>query len=69
MQLCDGTLQVSAELVGLKRDDVNYGQRLIIEGERKQEHKGDQHGFHRWERSYGQFYRSLPLPEEQGQTR
>lgn len=66
VQLCDGTLQVSAELAGLKRDDVKVkvtDNALIIEGERKQEHKGDQHGFHRWERSYGQFYRSLPLPE------
>ena len=36
---------------------------LIIQGERKQEHKEDHEGFHRWERSYGQFYRSIPLPE------
>ncbi len=66
VQLCDGTLQVSAELAGLKRDDVKVevtDNALIIEGERKQEHIGDQYGFHRWERSYGQFYRSLPLPE------
>ena len=36
---------------------------LIIEGERKREHKEDHEGFHRWERSYGQFYRSIPLPQ------
>jgi HSP20 family protein len=36
---------------------------LVIQGERKREHKEDHEGYHRWERSYGQFYRSVPLPE------
>jgi len=58
---------VTAELPGLKKEDVKVElteDALIIQGERKQEHKEDHEGFHRWERSYGQFYRSIPLPEE-----
>ena len=36
---------------------------LIIEGERKREHTEGQEGYHRYERSFGKFYRSIPLPE------
>ena len=63
---CDGDLVVTAELPGLKKEEVKVeltDEALIIQGERKQEHKEDHEGFHRWERSYGQFYRSIPLPE------
>ena len=66
MQQCGGNLVVSAELPGLKREDVKVevaGDILTIQGERKQEHKEDHEGFHRWERSYGHFYRSIQLPE------
>lgn len=62
----DGTLLVTAELPGLKKEEVKVeltDEALIIEGERKQEHKEEKEGYHRWERSYGQFYRSIPLPE------
>jgi len=57
---------VTAELPGLKKEEVKVelsDDSLIIEGERKREHKEDHEGFHRWERSYGRFYRSIPLPE------
>lgn len=63
---CDGSLVVTAELPGLKKEDVKVevsDDGLVIEGERKQEHKEDHEGYHRWERSYGRFYRSIPLPE------
>lgn len=63
---CNGDVVVTAELPGLKKEDVKVElteDALIIQGERKQEHKEDHEGFHRWERSYGQFYRSIPLPE------
>lgn len=66
VQQCGGKLVVSAELPGLKRDEVKVelsGDTLTIEGERKQEHKEDHQGFHRFERSYGRFYRSLQLPQ------
>jgi HSP20 family protein len=66
VQQCNGDVIVTAELPGLKKEDVKVElteDALIIQGERKQEHKEDHEGFHRWERSYGQFYRSIPLPE------
>jgi HSP20 family protein len=66
VQQCNGSLVVSAELPGLKKEEVKVAltdDALIIEGERKREHKEDHDGFHRWERSYGRFYRSIPLPE------
>lgn len=66
VQRCDGSLVVSAELPGLKKEDVKVevtDEALVIQGERKQEHKEDHEGYHRWERSYGGFYRSIPLPE------
>lgn len=66
IQRCDGNLVVTAELPGLKKDDIKVevaDKLLVIEGERKQEHKEDHQGYHRYERSYGSFYRAIPLPE------
>jgi HSP20 family protein len=66
IQQCNGTLTVTAELPGLKKDEVKVemtDEAIIIEGERKREHKEDHEGYHRWERSYGHFYRLIPLPE------
>jgi HSP20 family protein len=36
---------------------------LVVHGERKQEKEEKKEGFFRTERTYGGFYRSLPLPE------
>ena len=66
VQQCNGDLVVTAELPGLKKEDVKVeltDDSLVIQGERKHEHKEDHEGFHSFERSYGQFYRSIPLPE------
>jgi HSP20 family protein len=66
VQQCGGSLMITAELSGLKKDEVSVevtDDALIIEGDRKREHKEDHEGYHRWERSYGHFYRSIPLPE------
>jgi len=66
IQHCDGNLVITAELPGLKKDEVKVeltDDALVIQGERKREHKEDHEGYHRWERSYGQFYRSVALPE------
>ena len=66
VQQCNGDLVVTAELPGLKKEDVKVeltDDSLVIQGERKQEFKEDHEGFHSVERSYGQFYRSIPLPE------
>jgi HSP20 family protein len=62
----DNQLHVCAELPGLKPDDVKVeitDDALIIEGERKQEHKEEKGGRWHSERRYGRFYRSIPLPE------
>jgi HSP20 family protein len=63
---CNGNLVVTAELPGLKQEEVKVRMTdtaVIIEGERKREHTEDHKGFHRFERSYGKFYRSIPLPD------
>ena len=63
---CNGSLVVSAELPGVKKEEVKVeitDDALVITGERKQEHKEDHEGYHRSERTYGSFYRSIPLPE------
>jgi len=59
-------LVVRADLPGLKKDDVHVDiadDVLTIQGERKQEHEEEREGWYRNERSYGSFYRSVPLPE------
>src|SRR2546421_624903 len=38
-------------------------QTSIIRGERRSEREEDEEGYYRSERSYGSFYRSIPLPE------
>jgi len=66
IQKVNGNLIVTAELPGLKKEEVKVTTTetaLILEGERKLEHKEDHEGYHRYERSYGNFYRSIPLPE------
>jgi HSP20 family protein len=66
VQRCNDSLVVTVELPGLRKEDVKVemtDEELTIEGERKQEHKEDHEGYHRYERSYGKFYRAIPLPE------
>jgi HSP20 family protein len=53
------------ELPEINRDDVKinlHEQTLTISGERKIENEDKREGYHRIERSYGQFYRSFTLP-------
>ena len=62
----DGNLIVNAELPGLNKEDVKVevtNEGLVIQGERKREHEEERGGIHRSERSYGAFYRLIPLPE------
>ena len=59
-------LVVRADLPGMRREDVQIeidDDVLTISGERRQENEENREGFFRSERSYGQFYRSIPLPE------
>jgi HSP20 family protein len=55
-----------ADLPGLSDGDVNVqleGNVLTVSGERKAEHEDQQEGYHRLERAFGAFSRSLTLPE------
>jgi len=62
----DGQLVVRADLPGLRKEDVHIDveiDSLVIRGERKSEHEENRSGIYHTERSYGSFYRELPLPE------
>jgi HSP20 family protein len=57
---------VRADLPGLKKEDVDIEvteESVIIQGERLEEHREDREGYYRSERSYGSFYRVVPLPD------
>lgn len=59
-------LVIRADLPGMKKEDVNVEIRddaVIIQGERKEEHEEEREGWYRSERTYGSFYRAIPLPE------
>jgi HSP20 family protein len=59
-------LVLKADLPGLDRDDVDIEVTdgvLTISGERKTEREERQDGYHRIERAYGAFSRSLSLPD------
>lgn len=59
-------LVVRADLPGLKKEDVQVeitDDMLTIQGERKQEREEEREGVYRNERTYGRFFRTMPLPE------
>jgi HSP20 family protein len=62
----DNQLIVRADLPGMTKDNVNVDiidDALVIRGERASEREENEQGFYRSERSYGSFYRRIPLPE------
>jgi HSP20 family protein len=62
----DGGLVVKAELPGVTKDAVTVtvdDGDLVIRGERKAEEKVEEKDYYRMERSFGTFYRRLPLPQ------
>ena len=62
----DNKLTICADLPGIEPKDVMVEAEdgsLVIRGERRRESTEEKGGFHRTERSYGSFYRSIPLPE------
>jgi HSP20 family protein len=63
-----GKLHVCADLPGMRKEDVKLsleGDQLVLQGERQSSREEGQQGgsFYHSERSYGSFYRSIPLPE------
>jgi HSP20 family protein len=58
-------LVVRADLPGISKDDIKVDvtdDSIIMRGERKQGHEEEREGVYRSERSYGSFYRAIPLP-------
>lgn len=58
---------VKAELPGMDRKDIQVelvGNNLVIKGEKRRETEERRGDYHRAERYYGTFYRSIPLPLE-----
>src|SRR5688572_32690525 len=57
---------VRADLPGLTKDDVKVDvteDSITLQGERREEHEEDREEYYRSERTYGSFYRVVPLPE------
>lgn len=62
----ENNIVVRADLPGLTRDNVDVeieDETLIIRGERRNDLEDKRDGYYRSERSYGSFYRAIPLPE------
>lgn len=62
----DNQFVVRADLPGMKKEDVKIeitDDALTLKGERKNEEKEEREGYYRSERSYGSFYRQIPLPK------
>jgi HSP20 family protein len=58
-------LIVRADLPGLTKDDIDVDitdDAIVIRGERRQQKEENEEGYYRSERSYGSFYREIPLP-------
>jgi HSP20 family protein len=56
---------VKAELPGMTEEDIDVsvvGDTLSIKGEKKTETEIKEEDYYRCERSYGSFYRSIPIP-------
>ena len=62
-----GELCVRADLPGMTKDDIDVeitDNTLVLRGERRSERdEQEEEGYYRTERSYGSFYRTIPLPE------
>jgi HSP20 family protein len=62
----DDEFVLRADLPGLDEGDVQLeldDNVLTVSGERRAEHEDEKEGYHRVERAYGSFSRSLTLPE------
>jgi len=63
----EDSVHVTAELPGMQEKDIDVtlaGRNLVLRGEKKLEKEDKNKNFHRIERSYGSFHRSIPLPTD-----
>ena len=61
----DKSIEVAIELPGMSEEDIDIslsGDAMTIRGEKKVEHEEKRKGVYMSERSYGSFYRTIPLP-------
>lgn len=61
----DDSLVLRADLPGVERDEIAIEAKdgvLTVSGERHAQHEDEREGYHRVERSFGRFQRSLELP-------
>lgn len=61
----DDEIEVSVELPGMDEKDIDVSvtrDLLTVRGEKKAEREEKKRGYYLSERSYGAFYRSIPLP-------
>jgi HSP20 family protein len=61
----DSAIEVTAELPGLDEKDIELSvtdDALTLKGEKKHEREEKKKGYYLSERSYGSFYRTIPLP-------
>ena len=59
--------RISVEVPGIEPEQIDLhveGDALVVSGEKQQESEDDDEGFHRVERTYGQFRRVLALPDD-----
>jgi HSP20 family protein len=62
----ENSLCVKVDVPGMKKEEVTVEvtpEHLVVRGERKNEVEESKEGFFRTERTYGSFYRAVPLPE------
>jgi HSP20 family protein len=60
-------LVVRADLPGMSKEDIKVDvteSAITIQGERKRAREEEREGVYRSERSYGRFYRTIPVPED-----
>lgn len=63
----DNEMIIRAELPGMAQEDIELNLQenvLTLKGDKKKEEKEEQENFHRVERSYGSFSRTLTLPAD-----
>jgi HSP20 family protein len=62
----ENELLVKIDVPGMKKEEITLEvteDHLVLRGERKHETEEKTEGFFKTERTYGSFYRSVPLPE------